>query len=156
MAVSVQSTDPGEPGPSGLYRVVHTQVAARSEPSTTADVVGRLKQGDVVKGQLFSCNWLQLDVSKLSTRACLSDTSTCWALVDGSTLGLGVLLEPHLRAPEVTIVFGAAFEVRVDVDHPMDGIKLLVETVDAAGATVPVAHQLTEVAGRMRVHLERS
>ena len=74
------------------FRVVHKRVAVRKSPSTTAEIIGAENKGATVTGKVSRVQgelWLQR--SDCGARG--------WMLMDGSSLGLGKLLEalPTMR-----------------------------------------------------------
>ncbi|CAJ1333128.1 unnamed protein product [Effrenium voratum] len=67
-----------------LVRVVHKRVAVRASASTSAEIIGVEAKGAVIAGKLTRAKGGQL---------WLKVKSKGWMLVDGSSLGLGKLLE---------------------------------------------------------------
>lgn len=66
------------------FRVVHKRVAVRKSPSTTAEIVGVEAKGATVTGKVSRVQG-QLWVHRLDNEG--------WMLINGSSLGLGKLLE---------------------------------------------------------------
>jgi len=97
----------------GQFRISQKQVAIRAAATTSAEIVGRLREGDIVTGKLQS-DWLLLeDVgSKSSLHPKLAkQKSERWVLVDGSSVGLGLLLQPIVPEPSVKRAFMRAVEI---------------------------------------------
>eukprot|EP00931_Biecheleriopsis_adriatica_P066979 TRINITY_DN41192_c0_g1_i1.p1 TRINITY_DN41192_c0_g1~~TRINITY_DN41192_c0_g1_i1.p1 ORF type:complete len:1056 (-),score=159.03 TRINITY_DN41192_c0_g1_i1:74-3241(-) len=95
-------------GELGSFTVVHSRVMLRSLPSTKSTVKGTLKQGDKLEGEIRH-DWLLLDpgLDQMS----LTQGKGRWALIDGSSAGLGRLLERVIPAPKVQQEFGNALEL---------------------------------------------
>lgn len=88
------------------WRVVHPRVVQRSQPSTKSKIVHVSSRGDVVEGILEDVGgikWLRLQVASVSGLA-----KTVWMLVDGTSIGLGTLLQPvdHESAASAVSVAG--------------------------------------------------
>lgn len=85
-----------EGGIRGRYRVVHQQVVIRSMPSIKAKMKGIVMKGDFIEGECRD-EWLLMDweVAPLD----LQEGNGRWLLINGSSLGFGMLLE---RVGDVT------------------------------------------------------
>lgn len=85
-------------GPDALFEVVHSRVAIRKAPSTSSDAVGVLKCGVVVRGVPYDVNgerWILLEASSRNENKI--QAATAWMLVDGKSVGLGLLLKELLH-----------------------------------------------------------
>lgn len=71
------------------FRVVFKRVAVRKSPSVTAEIVGAEKKGAMVNGKL----------SRVKGQLWVQRCDAGWMLLDGTSLGLGKLLEvlPAMR-----------------------------------------------------------
>jgi len=78
------------------YRTAHVRVIVRAAASIKADMLGALHQGKIVSGTRMTVDgqpWLRLsDEDRRNT--CIPGLSTgdAWVLIDGATVGLGILL----------------------------------------------------------------
>jgi len=90
--------------------VVHPRVAMRANPSTSAEALGFVVQGCVVKGlveDVCGIKWLRvraLDFEALAGgKVAENKHRPAWILMHGDSLGLGQLLKPvgELHAPEL-------------------------------------------------------
>mmetsp|Transcript_2930 Transcript_2930/g.7924 ORF Transcript_2930/g.7924 Transcript_2930/m.7924 type:complete len:304 (-) Transcript_2930:49-960(-) len=75
------------------WNVVHDRVAKRSEPNKDAKMVGGAKKGEKVKGLVHmegSVKWLKVTEQDPTTKG---KQMTCYLMIDGSSVGLGNLLE---------------------------------------------------------------
>ena len=75
----------------GPYVVVHKKVAVRSQPSTSASIVGIKYAGDTVIAEREQNGWILL-APESSPRGNLARGSSFWMLVDGAKVNLGLLL----------------------------------------------------------------
>lgn len=81
-------------GPDARFEVVHSRVAIRKAPSTSSDAVGVLKCGVVVRGVPYEVNgerWILLEADSRNDNKI--QAATAWMLVNGKTVGLGLLLK---------------------------------------------------------------
>jgi len=71
------------------WLVSHDRVAIRATPATKGKAVGLKARGDRITVAGREGDWLRLDPSSLQ-----QSDSEGWMLIDGTSLGLGVLLKP--------------------------------------------------------------
>ncbi|CAE7555164.1 unnamed protein product [Symbiodinium microadriaticum] len=99
---------PGGPGKSSTWKVVHTRVIIRKTPSTTASIMGFHAQGKTVEGvvqEIAGQPWLRIPHPLPDGKE-----SDGYMLIDGTSVGLGRLLER---------VQGAPAEPKVKVQNPV-------------------------------------
>ena len=105
--------------------MVHApRVAVRSSPSTSGAIVGSRPVGEEFPVVEEAGGWVKV----------LHGGREAWMLVDGSTLGLGLLLSalPQLDTPLVTRVFSLALAVQLPSPPAGAGVlRLRVQTLDA-------------------------
>uniref|UniRef100_A0A7S4V8B8 Protein O-GlcNAc transferase n=1 Tax=Alexandrium monilatum TaxID=311494 RepID=A0A7S4V8B8_9DINO len=84
------------------YRVVYARVVIRAEPSTKSPAVGMFQQGALVRGvpvEVAGDKWLRIQHTRVvhNSRAKSGqkthETQEAWMLMDGHSLGLGLLLQ---------------------------------------------------------------
>lgn len=81
------------------WSVVHDRVAKRAAASADARVVGMATKGDIVKGVVVvedGIEWLKTQVSEPAKPDVLVDA---YMMINGASVGLGMLLEPAQSAP---------------------------------------------------------
>ena len=99
----------GANGGNSKWKVVHTRVIIRKAPSTSASILGFHAQGKIVEGSLHaggSTPWLKVHHHGMDGQDCEG-----YMLVDGTSLGLGVLLE---RLNDSTAAVGNVGNVKVN------------------------------------------
>ena len=105
--------------------MVHApRVAVRSSPSTSGAIVGSRPVGEEFPVVEEAGGWVKV----------VHGGREAWMLVDGSTLGLGLLLSalPQLDTPLVTRVFSLALAVQLPSPPAGAGVlRLRVQTLDA-------------------------
>ena len=104
--------------------MVHApRVAVRSSPSTSGAIVGSRPVGEEFPVVEEAGGWVKV----------VHGGREAWMLVDGSTLGLGLLLSalPQLDTPLVTRVFSLALAVQLPSPPAGAGVlRLRVQTLD--------------------------
>ena len=93
------------------YRVAHARVAVRSAPSTDSQLIDVIRKGNVVETIQRQGNWVRL-----------ARPGVAWMLVDGGSVGLGMLLEivcvQSIRPPALR--FAASRAVVITWPSPTD------------------------------------
>lgn len=91
------------------FKVRINVMMVRKFPSVRGPAAGTLRQGDIVEGEVRS-GWVLLTNTLDSIQ--LREGKGKWVLIDGSSLGHGLLLERHVPEPEVRKEFGTALELK--------------------------------------------
>eukprot|EP00931_Biecheleriopsis_adriatica_P067799 TRINITY_DN4186_c0_g1_i1.p1 TRINITY_DN4186_c0_g1~~TRINITY_DN4186_c0_g1_i1.p1 ORF type:complete len:810 (-),score=283.23 TRINITY_DN4186_c0_g1_i1:190-2472(-) len=93
------------------FEVVHDRIALREQPSPKANIVGVARRGV----QLFCTRsrvhsqWLHVERESCRQLGALAEEA--WALLDGSSLGLGALLQPASKRLPQELGYAGRFEV---------------------------------------------
>eukprot|EP00403_Amphidinium_massartii_P004130 CAMPEP_0178378556 /NCGR_PEP_ID=MMETSP0689_2-20121128/4489_1 /TAXON_ID=160604 /ORGANISM="Amphidinium massartii, Strain CS-259" /LENGTH=1144 /DNA_ID=CAMNT_0019998633 /DNA_START=59 /DNA_END=3493 /DNA_ORIENTATION=- len=143
----------------GTFRVKVEYVMIRSMPSLKSPIKGRLRQGDILDGEVRD-EYLLLS-TELSTDS-LTNGDGRWVLIDGASvpsLGIGLLLERMVPEPQLKQAFGRALEIRLPENlHATHQLQLVsrrpkMERKEQCGAgrTMMVHDLPTETAFEMRL-----
>jgi len=95
----------------GSYKVAVEYVMIRSMPSIKSTIKGRLRQGDIIDGEVRD-EFLLLSPDLSQEKLAAGEGR--WVLIDGASvpsLGIGVLLQRVVVPPEVKQAFGKAVEL---------------------------------------------
>eukprot|EP00581_Thalassiosira_minuscula_P013308 CAMPEP_0183714198 /NCGR_PEP_ID=MMETSP0737-20130205/8813_1 /TAXON_ID=385413 /ORGANISM="Thalassiosira miniscula, Strain CCMP1093" /LENGTH=680 /DNA_ID=CAMNT_0025943105 /DNA_START=35 /DNA_END=2077 /DNA_ORIENTATION=- len=96
------------------WRIVFRRVAVRDGPSTKHSIIGVKYAGDTVRAIRNSSDGLWIALSRDDKPSCCPATVTAWMLVDGTSVGLGTLLEPCLPVPRLLFAGSRAILVEWD------------------------------------------
>ena len=130
--------------PARRFRVVHApRVAVRSSPSTSGTIVGSRPFGEEFPVLEEAGGWVKV----------VHGGRDAWMLIDGSNLGLGLLLSalPQLDTPVVTRTFSLALAVQLpSLPAGAGALHLRVQTLDEEHGGAPRVLGPFEAAARQR------
>jgi len=85
---------PKASGPKGRFEVVHERVIIRDMPSTSSNIAGALTKGKIVQGTPHDNAGIPWLLLAKGTQEIAVQAKSAWVLMDGATIGLGLLLKP--------------------------------------------------------------